>query len=323
MSTDKLIRIARQLEARNPILAYELASSARAIAAVSNPGRVTHDERIEESVALLESLREELQTALSDYETAEEFAKFFTDPFLEEEELKKILDKSVRAASVAGIWDTVKEKARGLFKKDEKKDEDEDESSVPSSYRMDDESADEFVEGKKDWADPSHYVEKETQENKEFFQGSKEVLDRMSDLRDRPSRRYVEWMLEEVNRVLDIGKKILGKPSKPSKKVEKKPEAPKAPAPKKGDSIPPSLGPTVDHYVDMLKEHSGDSKKTIQLLRELFSQVGPALEPERASLASRRAFSALVRVAEVRKDLRPILLPRLARIAGRQVRKTS
>lgn len=321
MSTNRLLRIARQLERSNPILAYELELSTRAIAAVNNPGRTTHDERIEESVALLESLREELQTALSDYETAEEFAKFFTDPFLEEEELKKLLDKSVRAASVAGIWDTVKEKAKGLFKKDEKKDG-EDDSSVPESYRMDDDSADDFVEGKKDWSDPSHYVEKETKENQEFFQGSKDVLDRMSDLRDRPSRRYVEWMLEEVNRVLDIGKKILGKPSKPAKKVEKS-EAPKPSAPKKGDAIPTSLGPTVDHYVDMLKEHSGDAKKTLQLLRELFSQVGPALEPERASLASRRAFSALVKIAEVRKDLRPILLPRLARAAGRQVSKTS
>jgi hypothetical protein len=315
MSTTNLIRIARQIESQNPILAYELESSARAIAAVTNPGRTTHDERVEESVALLESLREELQTALADYETAEEFAKFFTDPFLEEEELKKILDKSVRAASVAGIWDTVKEKAKGLFKKDDKRDED---SSVPQSYRMDEGAADDFVEGKADWSDPSHYVEKETKENREFFDGSREVIDRMADLRDRPSRRYVEWMLEEVNRVLDIGKKILGKPSKPAKKPESKPGPSKPSTPKKDDSLPPSLGPTVDHYVDMLKEHSGDSKKTIQLLRELFSQVGPSLEPERASLASRRAFAALVRIAKMRRDLRPVLLPRLARVAGRQ-----
>lgn len=311
MSVGSILRIASRIEASDPLLAHDLEMSAIALSAVMNPDRKNFDGRVDEVVSILKSIREELKTALEDFDTAEELSQWFNDGFDEEEELQKALKKPARAASVAGIWDTVKDKAKNFFKKDEP--ESEQDSGMSPSYRMDDKTTDEFVEGKKDWADPSHYVEKDSKENDEFFDGANDLLERFDDVKNRPSRGYVEWILEEIERILKIGEKILGGGPKPKPEPKEKPQASKPPS----SSAPHDLESTVDHYVDMLKQHSGDSKKTIQLLKELFGKVGPALEPERASISSRHAFSALVRVARERKDLRPILLPRLARLANR------
>lgn len=311
MSVGRLLRVASRIEAIDPLLAHDLETSAIALSAVMNPDRKNFDGRVDEVVSILKSIREELKTALEDFDTAEEFSHWFNDGFDEEEELQKALGKPARAASVAGIWDTVKDKAKNFFKKDEP--ESDQESGMSPSYRMDDKTTDEFVEGKKDWTDPSHYIEKDSKENDEFFDGANDLLDRFEDVKERPSRGYVEWILEEIDRILKIGEKILGGGPKSKPESKAKPQTPKPPS----SSVPHDLESTVDHYVDMLKQHSGDSKKTIQLLKELFGKVGPALEPEKATISSRHAFSALVRVARERKDLRPILLPRLARLANR------
>lgn len=314
MSLQGILRIASRIESSHPVLAYDLEQSVLALSggrtAVVNPGVQKFEERIESMVALLKSVRQDLKSALEDHETAEEFAKFFKEGALDEEflQFQKMSDRaSGRAASVsvAGPMDWL-DKLRGKKKKDPEPED----SGMTPSYRMDDSSMDEFVEGNRDWADPSQYLERETKENQEFVDGAKDVMKAFKDAKNSPDKSAVQNLLGKVEELIKRGGNVLKGAyehlKEPSRKVDLSEEGPKKPA--SGKKIF-NLEGTVDHYVDMLKESAGDEKKVVSLLKELFNAVSPALEDERASLASARLASVFIRTAHAHPGLRPGLVP--------------
>lgn len=67
---------------------------------------------------------------------------------------------------------------------------------------------------------------------------------------------------------------------------------PPAPSPARKKTVF-NLEGTVSHYADLLQENLGDRNKLVRYLRELFSEIGPVLEPERGSLASILAIRIL------------------------------
>ncbi len=315
MSSSGILRIASDIASTNPILAYELERSVKALSrsAVINPGVEKFEDKVQRMMETVKGLQKELKFSLTGFETAEEFSKFFSKAFDEEQELRDLLQdvKPRAAAQTAGIWDKVKDKAKKIFKGDEPEEE---EKGVTPSYHMDESHMDDFVSGKSEWADPEEYIQQEYHENKDFFGSAQNLLKDMDEVRKKPSKNLVQKMIGEIESILRLGEHILrggGKKSEP--KAAPKPS-------KKSEDSPKSKDldmSTVDHYVDMLKEHSGDAKKTLKLLKELFEQVKPSIEPERATISSRQAFSVLVRVAQERPDLRSVLLPHLARVAKR------
>jgi hypothetical protein len=180
---------------------------------------------------------------------------------------------------------------------------------------MDDSTIDEIVEGKRDWVDSSHYVEQESKENKEFFDGVDKVLKDMETVRSKPSKGLVQSILKNVSGLIRHGENLLKGVHKhllePAAKVEITNEDLKGKKPAhKAPLSPEKLESTVSHYADILKSSIGDEKKTISLLKELFDTVGPSIKEDRASLASRTNFaSILIRIAHSTPELRPRLLP--------------
>ena len=315
----KIVKVARKVARTNPLLGYELE---RCAVAVINPEAKSFGQTLEGTVAVLKSLKQELEGALQKLEEGEwdqdtaEFAKFFDDAAeAEAEELRQMLK---RVSSTAGVKDFFK----GLFKGKKKKPADEDdESTIKPSYQMDDSTMDEFVEGKKDWADPGHYVGEEVKEQKEFFGGVDKVVKDVEKARKEPSKSLVQGLLKEIGKLVRHGENMMKGVRKhllePGVKAEITEEGLKEKEPsKKEKPSPEKLESTVAYYADLLKDTLGDEGKTIKLLKELFHAVGPAVEEERASLASRRTFaSALIRIAHANPELRPRLLPVIRRVA--------
>lgn len=307
-----MVRIARKLSRTNPLLAYDL--ERYAVAAI-NPEAKGFEQTLEGTVSVLKSLKEELEKALKELDTADaaEFAKFFEDATeAETVELHRMLKK---VSSTAGVKDFFK----GLFKR-KKKPAEQEPAWMEPSYIMDEPTIDEFVEGKREWTDPGHYVEQEAAEHKEFFDGVNKVLKDMDKVREKPSRVLVGKILNEVSRLIRHGENLMKGIRKhllePASKVEIVEEGLGEKKPAKKKLSPEKLESTVTYYADMLKDTLGDEKKTVSLLRELFKAVEPAIEEERASLASRRVFaSALVRIAHANPELRPRLLPVIQRVA--------
>ncbi len=171
--------------------------------------------------------------------------------------------------------------------------------------------------GKKDWADPEHYIGEESKEQKEFFGGVDKVVKDMDAARKSPSKPVIQKILDEVSKLVRHGESLMKGVRKhllePAPSVEiteeglgKKPDS----GADKGKLSPEKLDSTVSYYADLLKDTLGDESKTVKLLRELFNAVGPAIEEDRAQIASRRSFaSALVRIAHSNPALRPRLLP--------------
>lgn len=323
---EAIVRIAREIP--DPLLGYELEASARALVAsrpvaVVNPGVKSWEQHVEEMVAVLKSLDQELKDALEEYETAEEFSKFFEEGIVEEDELKKILDRTRelgKVASTAGVKDFFKNMLRKL-----KKESDEAESSgVEPSYVLDESTIDDFLAGKAEWADASHYVQEEFQENKDFFTGAQDVLSEMEKARHRPTRDALQRIQKRVQQLVRAGQRMLQGIRKhllePAPQIQiEEDEEPEAPAGKKTVF---NLEGTVGHYIDVLRENLDDPDRLVKLLRELFSEVQPAIETERASLAARdearrRVLPVLVRFAKERPHVRPMLLPILRQAAGR------
>ena len=84
----RLVKTARDVGKLNPLLGYEL--ERRAISVI-NPGARKFEQNLENTITILEALKDELDDALKmlDTEDAKEFAKFFEDAAEAEEEEKK------------------------------------------------------------------------------------------------------------------------------------------------------------------------------------------------------------------------------------------
>lgn len=302
---------------------------------VVNPGFKGWEQHMEEMVGTLKALDQELGKALSDYDDADEFAKFFEDGVSEEEELRNILDRTKQLGKVAshvsadeqtsGFNDFFKN-MRKKFKKDEKKAEDGN-PSLPAQYRLDDKAMDDFVEGSRDWLDASQYVEMEFAENRDFFDGANALLADMDDVRVEPSREKVMAIRDRIPALVKRGQDVLkgAREHLNAQKVETSGQGEPADpddgtdAPVHGDAHAPGdpkhLQWTVKHYVDMLRESLEDPEKTKKYLRELYNEVGPQLKA--ATEARRIITPILVRLAQTRPSTRSLLLPILRTAAGR------
>lgn len=330
-----LLNIAAALEDVEPLLAYELAENVRALAsgrrvtAVINPEVRKFEDHVESMVTVLKSLDQELTRALEELDTedAKEFAKFFEDVVdAENEELRRMLKKTQMMAAAARVARTAGRTAgpldfvKKLFKKDKKKEKpaEEEPAGMEPSYRMDEGTMDEFVEGKREWADPGHYIEQEMKENREFFDGVTQVLKDMEKARKEPSKNLIGRIKKTVERLIRQGGNLLKGIRKhllePAAKVEITEEGYEGKKPEKSKLPPEMLESTVEHYADMLKESLGDETKTLKYLKELFGKVGPMIEEERATLAARRLLPVFVRAAYASDRARKVLLPVIRRI---------
>lgn len=312
-SISQILRIASELEASNPLLAYELE---RHVLAVINPGARKLEHEVDAMVGVLKSIRQELDKLNTDAKLADpkKFAEYFEEMVsAEQEELNRLL-RSTGWKKTAGISDYVK----GLFK-DKKKDDKKDEER-PASYDLGDEAIDDIVEGKAGWSSPEHYVEQEFRENSDFFKGVGYAIKELSEIKKNPSRPFIESLIKRVNKLVTHGENIakgIRKHIKDAPKIEMKEEGIKpkdAPSQRKA---PKDISGVVDHYADMLKESAGDEKKLLKYLKELFDVIGPAIQDERATLASSKLLPVFIRTASVSPGARKVLLPVIKRWTGR------
>ena len=313
----RLVKTARDVGKLNPLLGYEL--ERRAISVI-NPGARKFEQNLENTITILEALKDELDDALKmlDTEDAKEFAKFFEDAAeAEEEELRQMLRK---VSSTAGFKDFFN-KFKDVFKP--KKGEGDEAKANEPSYQMDESKMDEIVEGKRDWADPGHYVEQEAKENAEFFGGVEKVLDAMDAARKKPNRKLIQDILKKVDFLIKKGKNlskgIRTHLLEPGPKVEVTEEGMKPEKEKAGKLSPERLDSLITHYTDMLKDSAGDQSKTVKYLKEFFQAVKPVMHEDRAELASAktRAAAVFVRHAHSMPALRSRLLPIVYQLTGR------
>lgn len=312
-----LLRIASRLEATDPQLASSLE---RCALSVINPGAKKFEEHVGDVVEVLKNLKSELEKADKQLDVNDplndhtEFAKWcdeHIDP--ESEDLGLMLKVSAHILRMAddetaGVMDKVK----GLFKK--KKPADDEAKANEPSYQMDESEMDEFVEGKRDWSEPSQKIEKETRENKEFFEDAKNVQQLLKKVRDKPSRKMVRMIIQDLGDLIDRGMKLM----KGKRNVEKAPqvdlseEEPKKP----GAPSKPDLKFNVQHYTDMLKEKEGDEKATIKVLKEFFNVMQPLLASRKVKRSD--VLPLLVRTASANPGVRPVLLPIIKRWTGKR-----
>jgi predicted RNA-binding Zn-ribbon protein involved in translation (DUF1610 family) len=354
-----LLSIASALHGSDPAAARALVAAVAAAGfrprfSVINPGVKTWEQHMDEMLSVLKSLDQELGSALTDYEDADEFAKFFEDGISEEEELRKVLDRTKALGKVAsrvsadeqtsGFKDFFKSMSKKL-KRDKKSD---DPSAVPS-YQMDDKAMDDFVEGSRDWADASTYIEQEYSENREFFDGAKALLADMDDVRIEPTRDKIRAIRDRIPALIKRGQEILsgarkhlsdavqledgdGPVNEDGKPVQLEGEEPAAAPDTHGGQDPKHFQWTVKHYVDMLRESLDDPDKMKKYLKELYNEVGPQLKAASSDpfayrgqakhaavrAAARRVITpVLVKIAQARPSTRPVLLPILRAAAGR------
>lgn len=312
----KLIKIARGLASRDPLLAYELEASVRRLT-VANPSAQTLEKEIESAVTVLKSMRQELELALAKLETdsdAEEFAKFFDDAAeAEVEELRRLLKGRVSAAHMAGPKDWLKK----LFKRKESPAEDEESKST---YNMSDADMDAFVQGDGDWKDPGHYVGEEAKENNEFFSGVKNLLGQFDKMKKEPSKDGATDLMKAVDTLVKGGEKLLGG----TRKHQQAPEGEDDPMDtlnqlertrgeskeeedgvvdlskfvKKDDFASKAVG-----FAEQIRDAKGDEEKLKSIVKAMFEKLGPELGQAKAA-----SVGALVRMAHANPDLRPGLL---------------
>jgi predicted RNA-binding Zn-ribbon protein involved in translation (DUF1610 family) len=352
-AASNLLSIAESLAASSPdasraLVAAVAASTGYSRLSVINPGVKTWEQHMDEMLSVLKSLDQELGSALSDYEDADEFAKFFEDGISEEEELRKILDRTKALGKVAsrvsadeqtsGFKDFFKSMSKKL-KKDKKS---EDPASVPTSYNIDDKAMDDFVEGSRPWMDASQYIEEEFRENRDFFDGAKALLADMDDVRIEPTRDRIRAIRDRIPALIKRGQEVLSgardhlKQSEPvkmegeegpvnaeGKQVQLEEDAEPAAPDTHGSQDPKHFQWTVKHYVDMLRESLDDPDKMTKYLKELYNEVGPQLKAASTDLqatrmAARRVITpVLVRLAQSRPSTRAVILPILRAAAGR------
>ena len=345
-----LMRIASSIEEEAPFLSYELGRSVRRMVgdhariSVMNPGVRTWEEHVEQMVAVLKSLDQELDAAVREAETVEDLKDLdkaveeFSILFQETEEEKKLreyLDNTKllgkTASSTAGVKDFLKNIWKSVTKGDEPEGAD---AGMAPSYTLDEGTLDDIVEGKADWADASYYIEEEFRENKDFFDGAAGLLDQMKQVREAYKsetldlgalgklKSTVQVLIRHGQNMLRGIKKHLLEPA-PQVTLEEDEEPAKGATPSGPDPLW-DLESTVEHYVDVLRESLGDEGKTVSLLKELFKKVEPAIGEERAEIsfasrmaAQRRVLPALIRLAYSRPNTRPVLLPIIRQAVGR------
>lgn len=315
-----LLRIASRLEATDPILAYELERNALA---VINPGAQTFEKHVEDTVNVLKSLKEELEQADKqlDLDDAKEFAKFFDDEAeAQVEDLRQQLKVGAMILRLADDTAGVMDKVKGLFKKKEKKP---DVEEKPAGYQMSEREQDEFVEGDRDWTDGGQKVEKESKENKEFFEDAKSVQTLLDQVRDKPSRSMVRTIIQDLGDLIERGTKLMKGDRKVEDSLSHKDvvvDDDAKPAPKKGPDTK-GLEGIVTRYSDLLNSIEGDDQKLVKTLKEFFNKVKPFIEEDRASLAAnrRRILPLLIRTASSNPRIRPAILPVIKRWTSKAV----
>jgi hypothetical protein len=314
-----LVKTARQIGQVNPLLGYELERHA---VSVINPGARKFEQNLGNSVTVLEALKDELEDALKmlDTEDAKEFAKFFEDAGeAEEEELRQMLRK---VSTTAGFKDFFN-KFKDVFKSKEKDTEGDQVKANEPSYQLDESTMDEFVEGKREWADPGHYIEQEAKENAQFFSGVEKILDEVDAARKKPNRKIIQDILKKVEVLIrkgkNLGKGIREHLMEPAPKVEITEEGMKSEKPAEKKKSPEALSLVVSQYGESLQDAAGDEARTVRLLKELFEQVKPFLKEDRAELASSktRAAAIFIRYAYAMPRMRSRLLPVVYQLTGR------
>jgi hypothetical protein len=295
-----LLRIAADIESSNPLLAYELSRHTRGLVAVINPEAEKFEQRIERVLGVLKSMRQEMQKALNDYETAEEFAKFFKEGLPEEEELVRLV-----SASRIALPDWLKRK---------KKPENDEPSGMSPSYKISPEEEESFVEGKHE-LEPGKAIEKEKHNKDEFMSGVEDVTHMFEKAKKgKPGKGPVKVLLKAINNLIDSGSKLIEGWKKAPKKEEKKPfKAPPKPGGKK--SPVPDLKGKVEHYTDLLQRNLDDESKVMSVLKEFFNTIKPVVEEERATISS--ALPILIRTAHTHFRTRKALLPLIQKLAAR------
>lgn len=339
-----LVHIAALIAADHPDAASRLALAAVAPmrrVSVTNPGVKGWEYYLDEMLHVLKSLDQELGSALTDYETAEEFANFFEDGLAEEDELRKILDSTKKLGKVAsrlsaddqtsGFKDFFKTMKKKFLKNNDVSPEDA--SSVPAQYRLDEKAMDDFVEGSRDWLDASKYIEMEFAENRDFFDGANALLRDMDEVRVEPTRDKIRAIRDRIPKLIKRGQDVLkgarehlnaqtvdvedpdaGDVNPEGKALDVEGDAP-PPADSHGQKDPKHFQWTVKHYVDMLGESLDDPAKMTKYLKELYNEVGPQLKA--ASDARALLTPRLIKLAQVRPALRTVILPAVRAYAGR------
>ncbi len=332
---NNLLRIASNLRVTDPDLSRSLSNSIHKIMAhrrisFVNPGVKTFEEYIEQMTSVLKSLVQELETSLKDIDDSEKFKKFFTDGLAERKELEDLLDKSKslgKTASstnrTAGFSDWFKGVVN-LFNNENEKDEEE---GVEPSYTLDENMMNSFVDGSTEWDEASNYIESEFEENREFFNGAHKIIDSLDNLGDSPTEKTIKSIIDNAKKFIGFGERIIkgvrkhlsestsdggGDDSDSVKDVKEDVKEGVANKPQ----IKVNLYDTVDHYIDTLRDNLGNDKKTVSLLKELFSKVGPFIKEERGDLGfasrivvQRRMLPILIKLASARPSARPFLIP--------------
>jgi len=309
-NTWNLIKIAKQVSKYDPLLGYELERDARTLAlAVINPNARPN---IESAVTVLKSLKQEFEQAIQKLDEdmdMSEFAKWFDDASdAEAEELRKIL--KVSSTSVAGPLDWVKNK----FKKNKPQ------ADFPPAPDMSEKEEEDFFKKGDEMGgeEPESDVQKGYKAKKQFLGDVKTLLDDMDAVKRKPSKELLQKSIYFIQQLIEQGMKVL------KGGEEKAPEGPKEPKKPAGDpkgpagKLPPKM--TLQHYVSLLGDALGDENKTLEVLRDLFKEVQPALKGEdRAALAAirKQLIPILVRVAYQIPRLRPQILPRIATLTGK------
>lgn len=285
-----LANIAREISKQDPLLGYDLNKHVFALSVI-NPGAKASGDEIENVVFALKEIQSALKEASKEHDDAAA-AKVISEG-LGKFELPRFEDVDEEWVKTAGVKDWVK----GLFK-GKKKEEPEEPSG---SYNI---NPDAFVEGESDWAEPSAYIEQETKERGDFFSKAKKFIgdyEKLSEAVKRQgkkmiSRNTVEELLREISELIKWGHNLIGGQFEhltQMKKVVEEEDKPKnqkkAPETKK---LPEGWRSTLDNYVSLIGDADED-KEALKYLKELFSKLGPALQPEApASIASMRRKAA-------------------------------
>jgi len=301
-----LLRIASSIEASNPVLSRELE---RLALSVINPGAKKFEDHVGDVVEILKDLKAELEKADKQLDTddAKEFANFFEDEAkAQTEDLRQMLKVGAYILRMADDTAGVMDKVKGFFKKKDKTADPDTKANEPS-YQMDESEMDEFVDGKRDWSEPSQKIEKETKENKEFFEDAKNVQQLLDKVRDKPSRSMVKTIISDLGDLIERGTALM----KGKRKVEKVPQA--------DDVVKSNAEDAKDlvaKYAPMLEGASGAD--LMKALKDFFAEASPLLEAPRAAVGSRRELlPLLVRTASANPSLRPVLLPVIKRWTGK------
>lgn len=309
-----LVRIARQLSEHDPILGHDLENSVVEFAkvAVVNPGVQTFGEHLKAVVDKLRDAQKELETAIEDNETADQFKAFFDEQEADFVELEDILEDIEPVAKIGSHTAGIGEWLKKLFKKTI-----EEPSGASPSYSISEDQMDEFVEGTRDWADAEHYIESEAEENKQFFDGAAALLDELSKVKKNPSKESVIAIKDSIEKLIEKGDKLIRgirrhmvEPSDIVEGLDEDPEIEISEEEPEGVAIQLEGGKfglkdIVDHYVSQLQEAGDDEDKLANIVKDLVEKIQEATTA--APLG--KAASTLIKIAYQFPKTRNQLLP--------------